>query len=90
MTEKNLFNLAVRILGLVFLYLALTAIPVAISLLVTATSSDPALTTQTSGSMNTSRVIGALVMVLWPLVLAIWLIRGAPLLMRLAYGDRGA
>lgn len=90
MTEKNLFNLAVRILGLVFLYLALQAIPVAISLLFTASSADPTLTTQTSRSMNTSRIIGALVMVLWPLVLAIWLIRGAPLLMRLAYGDRSA
>jgi hypothetical protein len=72
MKPKDLFSLAVRILGLVFLYHGLSALP---TLLPTAFS-------RTVGGLFI-----AVLMVGWPLLLAYWLLRGAPLLMRIAYPD---
>jgi len=70
MTPKSLFSLAVRVLGLVFLYRALTALPELLSIF----STD---------SFRSS--LGTIIMIAWPLVVAFWLIRGAPLLIRIAY-----
>ena len=70
MTPKSLFSLAVRVLGLVFLYRALTALPELLSIF----STD---------SFRSS--LGTIIMIAWPLVGAFRLIRGAPLLIRIAY-----
>jgi hypothetical protein len=40
--------------------------------------------------MNSDLLLSALFMVGWPLLLAQWLIRGAPLVMRIAYPDAPA
>jgi hypothetical protein len=70
MTPKSVFSLAVRVLGLVFLFRGLSALPELLSIFST-------------GSFRNS--LGIIVMVGWPLVIAYWLIRGAPLLIRIAY-----
>jgi len=80
MKQKELFNLAVRILGLVFLYFALQAIPFVagqfwVALLTLLNRQTPPI-----GGM-----LGTLVLLGWQLLLAIWLIGGAPFLMRKAY-----
>jgi hypothetical protein len=72
MTPKSVFGLAVRVLGLVFLYRGLSALPEILSIFST-------------GSFRSS--LGIIIMIAWPLLLAFWLIRGAPLLIRIAYQD---
>ena len=74
MKPKDLFSLAVRVLGLVFLYHGLSVLPTL-------------LTTALSRSIGSLFI--AFVMVGWPLLVAYWLLRGAPLLMRIAYPDAG-
>ncbi len=76
MKAKDIFKLAVRILGLVFIYYGLTALPVAASAVVTALM----------GAHVLSFFI-SLVMAGWPLAVAYWLLRGAPLLVHIAYPD---
>lgn len=75
MKPKEIFSLAVRVLGLVFLYQGLTAVPTQIPLL------------------NAARSLGQLTFFLfltaWPLLIAWWLLRGAPLLLRVAYPGVG-
>ncbi len=73
MKPKDILNLAIRILGLAFLYRGLSAIPIAPAALF--------------GSVGTA--IMAVLTVGWPLLVAYWLLRGAPLLMRIAYPDAG-
>lgn len=70
MKAKDLFGLAVRILGLVFLYHVLSALP---GVIVAVLGGDP--------------IRPVLFMFAWPLLVAYWFLRGAPLLMRLAYPD---
>ena len=70
MKPRDIFKLAVRVLGLVFLYHGLSALPTVIPLMLT------------SGLGNF--VIGVL-MVVWPLAVAWWLIGGASLLTYRAY-----
>jgi len=72
MKSKDIFGLAVRLLGLVFLYHGFSALPTTLPVVF-------------SGSFGNT-IIGILI-VGWPLVVAYWLIRGAPLLMRIAYPD---
>jgi uncharacterized membrane protein len=72
MKTKDIFKLAVRLLGLVFLYHGLSALPAVIPLV------------RASGI---GQFILGLVMVAWPLLVAYWLLRGAPLLMNIAYPD---
>jgi len=72
MTPKNVFVLAVRVLGLVFLYRGLVELPEILSIFST-------------GSFRSS--LSIIVLIAWPLVLAFWLIRGAPLLVHLGYPD---
>ncbi len=68
MKPKDIFSLAIRILGLVFLYHGLSILPMMLS----------------GGFRN---LLMAIIMIGWPLLVAYWLLRGAPLLMRLAYPD---
>lgn len=70
MTPKTLFVLAVRILGLVFLFRGLVELPEILSIFST-------------GSFRSS--FGIVVMIAWPLLLAFWLIRGAPFLVQIAF-----
>jgi hypothetical protein len=74
MNPKSIFSLAVRILGLVFLYRGLEALPAVLSIF-------PA------GSFwnFVNNVVG----LAWPFVVAYWLIQGAPLLVRIAYTNPG-
>jgi len=72
MTPKSVFGLAVRVLGLVFLFRGLSALPELLSIFST-------------GSFRGS--LGIVIMIAWPFVLASWLVRGAPLLVRIAYPD---
>jgi hypothetical protein len=72
MTPKSVFGLAVRVLGLVFLYRGLSALPEILSIFST-------------GSFRGS--LGIIIMIAWPFLLALWLIRGAPHLVRIAYPD---
>jgi hypothetical protein len=72
MKAKDIFLLAVRLLGLVFLYHGLMALPAVMQLFFQRNF--------------VSSLIGIL-LVLWPLAVAWWLIGGAPQLMRLAYPE---
>ena len=74
MNSRDLFLLAVRILGLVFLYHGLTALP---------TTLLSAFVTLFGRSFL--GFLGMSFMALWPLLLAFRLIQGAPFVMRLAY-----
>jgi len=74
MNPKGIFALAVRIFGLVFLYRALEALPIAGA--------------QFCNSVQRGEFAGvacSIVLAVWPLVFANWLIGGAPLLIRIAY-----
>ena len=75
MKAKDIFGVAVRFIGLLFLYQSLSAVPVAIS------NVCPVFP-----HFYWKNVLPGLILVGWPLLIAYWLVRGAPLLMRLAYG----
>ncbi len=77
MKPRDLFLLAVRLLGLVFLYHGLTALP---------TTIFGAFASLVGRSFL--GFLGMSFMAFWPLLFAWWLIRGAPLVMRLAYPER--
>jgi hypothetical protein len=74
MKPKDMFSLAVRILGLVFVYQGLLSLPGVTPMIF-------------SGTLSTA-LMGAFTL-LWPLVVGYWLLRGAPLLMRIAFPDAG-
>lgn len=72
MKSKDLFNLAIRILGLVFLYQGLSSLPTVI------------IATLSNGSGN---FLMFMLMVVWQMLLAYWLLRGAPFIMNIAYPE---
>jgi hypothetical protein len=76
MTAKDIFGIAVRLIGLLFFYQGLNAVPTAI------TSICPAFP-----HFYFRNIFPAVLLTGWPLLLAVWLIRGAPWLMRQAYGQ---
>jgi len=78
MKPKEIFTLSARLLGLVFLYHGLQVAPLAVAQLY------GAILAFSIGSGLTNLVI-----VGWPLLLAYWLLRGAPFLVRIAYPDGG-
>jgi len=78
MKARDIFGLAVRIAGLIFLYQGLASVPNAIA------SVCPSVAVPRFYFRN---LFPSLVMVGWPLLIGYWLVRGAPWLMRLAYGD---
>ncbi len=71
MNSKDIFSLAVRILGLAFLYRGLSALPIVL----------PTLFGGFGNAIMCALTVG------WPLLLAWWLLRGARLIMRIAYPD---
>ena len=79
MKAKDVFGVAVRFIGLLFLYQSLTAVPAVL------TSICPSFP-----HFNWRNVVPGAMMVGWPLLVAWWLVRGAPLLMRLAYRDEAS
>ena len=72
MKPKDILQLAVRLLGLVFLYHGLTSLPTLIPM---------------AFSGSATNLFMSVLMVGWPLLVAYWLLRGAPLIMRIAYPD---
>jgi hypothetical protein len=75
MNPKSVFSVAVRLLGLVFLFRGLSSLPEVLSIF----------STGSVGNFLTTAVELA-----WPFVVAYWLIRGAPLVIRTAYPDSEA
>jgi hypothetical protein len=79
MKEKDLFKLAVRILGLVFLYHAIAGVPPALeSMLI--------FLRRWRWEMFVS-AFGAVLWCAWMLVLAYFFVRGAALVAEIAYGN---
>ena len=76
MAPKPLFDLAVRVLGLFFLYHALSAIPTALQVFIPAVR-----------QLNWGNIIGIIVAIAWPLALSYWLMRGAAPLVRIAFPE---
>jgi hypothetical protein len=76
MKPPEIFKIALRILGLVFLYHGLLQLPMTVVQLI--------------GAISGKAIPQALftsIMLAWPLLVAWWLLRGAPLLVRLAYPE---
>lgn len=78
MKSKDIFNVAIRIIGLAFLYQGLVMVPTAVGLFC-----------PVFPHFNFRTLLPSTFMVGWPLVVAWWMVRGAPLLMRLAYPSEG-
>lgn len=76
MKSKDIFSLVVRVFGLIFLYQGLAAVPVVVSTIWTGAS-----------HLMFRNLFLSLLMACWPMVFAIWMLRGAPWLVRLAYAD---
>jgi hypothetical protein len=76
MKPKDIFALVVRLIGLIFLYQGLQAVPAAVA--------NVCLLFPHFIFRN---LLPSLWLVGWPLLVAYWLVRGAPRLLRLAYGD---
>ncbi len=72
MKSKEIFSLAVRILGLIFLGRSLWSLPQVVEMIL-------------SGGL--ANFVMAVLVVACPLVVSYWLLRGAPWLTRLAYPD---
>ena len=70
MKPRDIFGLILRLMGLIFIYNGLDKVPLAIS------------------SLRASFGMGlytTLMIVVWPLLIAFWLFRGAPPISRMAY-----
>lgn len=76
MTAKDVFSVAIRIVGLLFLYQGLSAIPAALM------NFCPIFP-----HFNFRSLVPSLFLIGWPLAVAWYLVKGAPWLMKLAYGD---
>lgn len=79
MKSKEILNLAVRLLGLVFLYHGLQTLPVAIGQVIGLFGIRM--------DMSLGALLSLIFMTAWPFVVSFWLLRGAPLVMRTAYPD---
>ncbi|MGO8675735.1 MAG: hypothetical protein ACLQVX_07670 [Limisphaerales bacterium] len=75
MKPRDIFGLMVRFFGLICLYQGLDKVP---SVWATIYPQFP--------HVRFAVWFACLLMVGWPLAVGIWLVRGAPFLMRLAYG----
>jgi hypothetical protein len=76
LTGKDIFGLVIRLIGLMFLYQGLMAVPQAFA------GMFPLFP-----HLFIRNVVPGIVMVGWPLAAAYWLVRGAPPLMRWAYPE---
>jgi hypothetical protein len=74
MKPHDIFNLAMRLIGLIFLYQGLSAVPMAFA------SFCPVFP-----HFNFRTLLPSFFLVGWPLAVGFYLIKGAPWLMRLAY-----
>lgn len=74
MKQIDIFRLAVRLLGLVFIYRGLSAVPLVLA--------------GVFGSFGSFMI--AILTIGWPLLVAYWLLRGAPLIMHIAYRNEAA
>ena len=79
MKTKQIFELAIRLLGLVFLYHGLMGLPEHLGVLL-----------QMLVQLSAAGFVLGVVGVLWPFAVAYWLVRGAPFLMRSAYPSPSA
>lgn len=73
---QDIFGLVVRVIGVVFVYQGLSSVPNAVN------SICPVFP-----HFLFRNIFPSLLLVGWPLLIGFWLIRGAPFLMRLAYGN---
>lgn len=85
MNPKEILRLAVRLLGLVFLYHGLVILPAALDQAIGAFPHQVGLHSRTT--MDFGAVFGAFLLIGWPLGVAYWLLRGAPLVMCIAYPE---
>ncbi|PWU17247.1 MAG: hypothetical protein C5B50_11685 [Verrucomicrobia bacterium] len=76
LATRVIFNLIVRLIGLIFLYQGLTSVPIAVE---NFRSLMP--------HFMFPNFVRALWLVGWPFLIAWWMVRGAPWLMRLAFRD---
>lgn len=76
MKPRDIFGLSVRLIGLIFLYQGLQAVPASVA--------NVCLLFPHFIFRN---LLPSLWLVGWPLLIAYWLLRGAPRLLRLAYGE---
>jgi hypothetical protein len=74
MKPREIFRLTLRLVGLIFLYQSVSAVPMAVGAFC-----------PRFPHFIWSNLFPALIMVGWPLLAAYWLIRGAPPLERWAY-----
>jgi len=74
MKAPQIFGLALRLTGLIFLYYALSAFPGGLFKML-----DRLVT------LSLWALIQTIVGIIWPFILAWWFLRGAPLVMRLTY-----
>lgn len=84
MKAKEIFAVAVRIIGLAFLYQALAAVPTAL------TTFCPIFPPPPLRYLNYRSLLPSFFFIAWNLAVAWWMIRGAPRLMRLAFPDNDA
>lgn len=76
MTARDVFGLIVRLIGLRFLYEGLMAVPAAFSGIF-----------PVFPHLYIRNVVPSLILVMWPLGVAYWLVRGAPPLMQWAFPE---
>jgi hypothetical protein len=84
MKPKDIFGIAVRVIGLLFLYQGLAAVPGAVGTLYQATFPRFFFRIFLQAFLTSVLTVG------WPMLVAWWMIRGAPLLMRIAYAKETA
>jgi hypothetical protein len=77
MKPHDIFNLAMRLIGLIFLYQGLSAVPAAFH------NFCPIFP-----HFNFRSLFPSLILVGWPMAVGLWLIKGAPWLMRWAYPNQ--
>ena len=77
MKTKEIFKLVIQVMGLVFLYQGLAAVPMAIA------AFCPAFP-----HFVFRNLVPPLFTVGWPFLAAYWMVRGAPPLMRIAYPEK--
>jgi len=74
MKAPQIFDLALRLAGLIFLYFALSALPGGLFKML-----------DRLATLSLWALIQTIVGIIWPFILAWWFLRGAPLVMRIAY-----
>jgi len=84
MKSKDIFNVAVRIIGLAFLYQGLVQVPAAFG------AFCPVMPPPSFRYLNFRSLLQSFIFIGWPLFIAWWMVRGAPWLMRLAYPEDSA